>query len=60
MARGRRVLIVEDDADGREALRSLLELLGHEVEVAENGEQGIELTLAHRPRLCFSTSGCPA
>jgi CheY-like chemotaxis protein len=53
-------LIVEDDADGREALRSLLELLGHEVEVAENGEQGIELTLAHRPRLCFSTSGCRA
>jgi CheY-like chemotaxis protein len=59
MGHGRRILIVEDDADGREALRALLELWGHEVEVAENGEQGVELTLNSRPEVVLLDIGMP-
>jgi CheY-like chemotaxis protein len=53
------VLIVEDDADAREALRSLLEIWGHEVVVAENGDQGIELTLTRRPEVVLLDIAMP-
>jgi len=59
MGRGRRVLVVDDDADGREAMRALLELWGHEVEVAANGEQGVELTLNRRPEVVLLDIGMP-
>ena len=35
-----RILIVEDNLDGRESLRDLLEIWGHEVELAEDGRRG--------------------
>jgi CheY-like chemotaxis protein len=44
-----RVLVVEDNADGREALRLLLGMLGHPVEVAENGLAGVRQALLSRP-----------
>src|SRR5690348_8051216 len=44
-----RVLIVEDNPDGREALQALLESWGHEVEAAEDGQQGVDKALAWRP-----------
>jgi CheY-like chemotaxis protein len=56
---GRRVLIVDDDAEGREALRALLEVWGHQVEVAENGERGLELTLKARPDVVLLDLGMP-
>ena len=45
----RRVLIVEDDADVRDSLQALLTLLGHHVEEAADGPQGLEKLLALRP-----------
>src|SRR5260370_33620841 len=45
----RRVLVVEDHADGREALRLLRTLSGHHVEVAPDGVEGVEVGLRMRP-----------
>jgi CheY-like chemotaxis protein len=45
----RRVLIVEDNPDGCEMLRLLLELYGYQVEEAADGRQGVEKALAWRP-----------
>ncbi len=45
----RRVLVVEDDADGAEMLRIVLELDGHEVEVARSAAEGLARTRAFLP-----------
>src|SRR5438445_493799 len=45
----RRVLVIEDNPDARNALRALLEVWGHQVEVAEDGPRGFEMALASRP-----------
>src|SRR5947199_122046 len=45
----RRVLVIEDNPDARNALRALLEVWGHQVEVAEDGPLGFEMALASRP-----------
>jgi signal transduction histidine kinase/CheY-like chemotaxis protein len=55
----RRVLIVEDDADGREALRTLLELAGHEVHEAADGHGGLRAALDLRPDVAFIDVGLP-
>ncbi|MCU0959316.1 MAG: response regulator [Pirellulaceae bacterium] len=39
----RRILIVEDNADSREMLRTLLEIHGYDVEAAEDGRVGLSL-----------------
>ena len=54
-----RVLVVEDDGDSREGLRSLLEVWGHEVHVAEDGVRGIEEALARRPDVALIDVGLP-
>ncbi len=54
-----RVLIVEDDGDAREGLRSLLEMWGHEVDVAEDGLRGIEKAVATRPDVALIDVGLP-
>jgi len=46
---GRHVLVVDDDADNREALRALLEMWGYRVDVAEDGEQAITMMFDMRP-----------
>lgn len=48
-AEPRRVLVVEDNPDSRTTLQDLLTLEGHEVEVAEDGLQGVERALAWSP-----------
>ncbi len=53
------VLVVEDGADAREALRLLLECSGHRVEVAADGRRGIELALAGRPDVALVDIGLP-
>src|SRR5687768_11892808 len=50
---GRRVLVVEDNADARGVMRRLLQLWGHTVDVAEDGPRGIELACAVRPELAL-------
>jgi CheY-like chemotaxis protein len=54
-----RILIVEDDEGSRDALRTLLEILGHEVEEAENGERAIAVAFSRHPDLIFMDVGLP-
>jgi CheY-like chemotaxis protein len=54
-----RVLIVEDNTDGRETLQTLLELLGYRVEVAEDGLGGLEKAFAWRPEVVLLDIGLP-
>ena len=55
----RRVLIVEDNPDGREMLRLLLELYGYQVEEAADGRQAVEKALAWRPEVAVVDIGLP-
>lgn len=55
----RRVAIIEDNADSREALRVLLELYGHEVYEAADGPTGVELVLRLRPDVTLIDVGLP-
>jgi signal transduction histidine kinase/CheY-like chemotaxis protein len=53
------VLVVEDNPDGRETLQLLLQLWGYQVEVAEDGLQGVKKALALRPELALIDIGLP-
>jgi CheY-like chemotaxis protein len=58
-ARPRRILVVEDNPDGRETLCTLLELLGHQVVAATNGVEGVEKALAWHPEVALVDIGLP-
>jgi CheY-like chemotaxis protein len=47
------VLVIEDNEDGRELLRQLLEATGHLVRVAANGPEGVRLALEFEPDLAI-------
>jgi signal transduction histidine kinase len=51
--RVRHVLLIDDDDSVRNSLRRILELEGHRVEVARDGPQGVQLTLATAPEVAF-------
>jgi CheY-like chemotaxis protein len=53
------VLVVEDNPDTRNSLKTLLELLGYAVEVAADGVEGVERALALRPRVALVDFGLP-
>jgi two-component system, sensor histidine kinase len=55
----RRVLLVEDNPDGRESLRAILEIWGFEVEAAENGQEGIAKALTWNPNIAVVDIGLP-
>jgi signal transduction histidine kinase len=55
----RRILIVEDNADAREALAELLSSDGHTVEVAKSGPQALDVTTAFRPDVALIDIGLP-
>src|SRR4051812_47189478 len=55
----RRILVVEDNPDGREVLRTLLELLGHEVQTASDGVEGVAKALAFQPQMALIDIGLP-
>jgi CheY-like chemotaxis protein len=57
--RRRRLLVVEDNVDARETLRTLLEALGHEVHEAADGEAGVAAALERQPDLVFVDIGLP-
>jgi two-component system CheB/CheR fusion protein len=54
-----RVLVVEDNADSRNMLQTLLKLDGFQVEVAEDGQQGLDAILAQRPDVALIDIGLP-
>lgn len=55
----RRVLVVEDNMDAADSMRMLLELLGHEVEVAVAGPAGVEAVRRVRPEIVLCDIGLP-
>jgi len=54
-----RILIVEDNADARASLAMLLRLERHEVQTAENGEQGLALARAGTADIVLLDIGLP-
>jgi CheY-like chemotaxis protein len=58
-SRGRRVLVVDDNADARVALQYLLEEDGHEVTSAGDGPSAIEEARRSRPEVVLLDIGLP-
>jgi CheY-like chemotaxis protein len=54
-----RVLVIEDNADARDALRALLELDGHVVEAAADGLEGLDLARTKAPTVALVDIGLP-
>ncbi len=55
----RRVLVIEDNPDGREILRLLLGMWGHHVEMEEDGPRGLGKALSWRPEVAIVDIGLP-
>jgi PAS domain S-box-containing protein len=55
----RRILVVEDNPDARESLRDLLQLSGHEVYEAADGQAAVRAALALRPEVALIDIGLP-
>ena len=58
-ARARRCLIIEDNVDAAESLSLLLQLTGHEADVAFDGSAGLEKARASRPEVVLCDIGLP-
>jgi two-component system CheB/CheR fusion protein len=56
----RRVLIVEDNEDNSEMLRVYLERLGHEVFVANDGAEGVQMASRVQPEVALVDLGLPS
>ena len=56
---GRSILIIEDNVDARDALRVLLELDGHAVEAAGEGQEALELARTKDPDIALVDIGLP-
>jgi signal transduction histidine kinase len=55
----RRVLIIDDNIDAADTLRDMLELAGHEVEVAYSGPEGLAKARAFAPSIVLCDIGLP-
>jgi CheY-like chemotaxis protein len=55
----RRILIIEDNDDGRESLRTLLEAWGHQVEVAADGREGLYKAMSGWAEVALIDIGLP-
>lgn len=49
MARKLKILVVEDDQDVRELIRTRLNLCGYEVQTARNGAEGLDWVMSFMP-----------
>jgi CheY-like chemotaxis protein len=58
-AGGLRVLVVEDNTDGREMLVTLLDTLGYAVDAAEDGPQAVEVAARFDPQVVLLDLGLP-
>jgi two-component system CheB/CheR fusion protein len=56
---GRRIMIVDDNADAAESLSLLLEHMGHRVRVAYDGEQALVQAAADPPEIVLLDIGLP-
>ncbi len=54
-----RILIVEDNDDAREMLRTLLDLAGHETHEAADGLEGLRLATELKPQVALIDLGLP-
>lgn len=54
-----RVLVVDDNCDAAETLSALLELLGHDAQVANDGQAALAAMQDFRPQLVFLDLGMP-
>jgi PAS domain S-box-containing protein len=54
-----RILVVDDNRDAADSLGQLLEILGHEVRTAYDGESGIAAAEAFRPGVVLMDLGMP-
>jgi len=57
--RQRRVLIIEDHIDAAESLQLLLEMEGHEVKIANDGQAGLALAKTFVPEIVLCDLGLP-
>ncbi len=57
--RPRRVLVIEDNADAAESLRLVLEMAGHQVDVARDGPSGLVRARELSPEVVFCDVGLP-
>jgi PAS domain S-box-containing protein len=55
----RRVLVVDDNADAATSLGLLLETMGNDVQVAQDGPSALRLLHAYRPQVIFLDLGMP-
>jgi CheY-like chemotaxis protein len=56
---GARILVVEDNPDGREMLAGLLEVQGYEVATAGDGQRALEIARAFQPQVVLLDLGLP-
>ena len=56
---GRRVLVVDDNADAADSLSFLLEMFGHQVRTAHDGPAGLAAAAEFRPDVVFLDLGMP-
>jgi signal transduction histidine kinase/ActR/RegA family two-component response regulator len=59
LSNGRRVLIADDNRDAAESLAALLELEGHAVALAFDGDSALHLFERFRPGICLLDIGMP-
>lgn len=56
---GRRVLVVDDNADGAESLAEMLNIFGHQTAVAHTGPEALAAARRFRPEVAFLDIGLP-
>jgi CheY-like chemotaxis protein len=59
LLKGRTIVVVDDEPDSLEVARLLLKRCGAEVITAENGQEGLEKAILHRPWFIISDMSMP-